>query len=163
MKKHFYLFAVIMLSMAVSFTSCNDDDDDDDNGNGGGTSALTSGTWSMTGLTISPPVNINGVEISDFFPTLPACVKDDIISFLADGTLSTDEGPTKCDPNDPQTTTGTWSYDGSTLTINDPDGDLQTINVSELTNSTLRGTYTMTDDFGNGNQEYTFTVTMSKN
>ncbi|MBK8568278.1 MAG: hypothetical protein IPN76_34475 [Saprospiraceae bacterium] len=40
---------------------------------------------------------------------LPACIKDDNTVFKTSGTVNFDEGGSKCNPNDPQTTAGTWA------------------------------------------------------
>lgn len=47
----------------------------------------------------------------DEFPTFNACSKDDRYVFKADNTYEFNEGPTKCDPSDPQIyATGSWSF-----------------------------------------------------
>jgi Lipocalin-like domain len=53
---------------------------------------------------------------------IDACDKDDCLSFSDDGKTTFDEGATKCDPDDPQTSSGTWSLsdDKKTLTVVDP-------------------------------------------
>ncbi len=49
------------------------------------------------------------------------CEKDDCVTFKADKTTAIDAGIAKCDPTDPQITTGSWSLsaDGKTLTVID--------------------------------------------
>ena len=66
------------------------------------------------------------------------CSKDDCLSFKSDKTATFDEGATKCDPADPQTSTGTWSLsaDGKTLT-SVIDGDTSMGTIIELTASQL--------------------------
>ncbi len=50
---------------------------------------------------------------------LDACILDDCTSYTDDGKVNFDEGATKCDPSDPQTSSGTYSLsdDGKTLTV----------------------------------------------
>ena len=50
---------------------------------------------------------------------IDACSADDCTDFTSDNKLAFDEGATKCDPADPQTSTGTWALaaDDKTLTI----------------------------------------------
>ncbi len=48
------------------------------------------------------------VDIGD--PTLEPCFKDNIYQFNKDSTGVVDNGPTKCNPTDPQTTPFTWSF-----------------------------------------------------
>ena len=95
------------------------------------------GGWKMTGLFY------NGADVFDIFP---ACTKDDIIKFKTDFNATTDEGATKCDPNDPQTYTEKWSFaanetkiildgeegvilklDATTLTLGKDDGTDKTV------------------------------------
>lgn len=47
----------------------------------------------------------------DEFPNIDACSKDDRYIFNINNTYSFNEGPTKCDPSDPQVfDTGSWSF-----------------------------------------------------
>jgi Lipocalin-like domain len=58
----------------------------------------------------------------DFFSTLDACEKDDILSLASNGTYNYQDAGTTCFPNGSYS--GTWSYSGSTITV---DGDAATI------------------------------------
>ncbi|MBV6439495.1 MAG: hypothetical protein DYG98_24035 [Haliscomenobacteraceae bacterium CHB4] len=66
------------------------------------------------------------------------CTKDDCTKLNSDKTVSFDEGATKCDPDDPQTSTGTWSIsaDGKTLTLT-VDGETLAGTIIELSASKL--------------------------
>jgi hypothetical protein len=66
------------------------------------------------------------------------CSADDCLSFSEDGNFSSDEGATKCDPSDPETTDGTYvfSEDGKTLTLIE-DGISIPFVVTELTSTKL--------------------------
>ncbi|MCW5922393.1 MAG: lipocalin family protein [Saprospiraceae bacterium] len=68
---------------------------------------------------------------------LEDCEKDDCINFRDDDTVVFDEGATKCDPADPQSTTFSWSLsaDGKTLTLSDPSSGTFTGTVVELSES----------------------------
>lgn len=57
-----------------------------------------------------------GADVSGF---LNACYKDNTMTFQANGTGSLDEGATKCNSGDPQTTNFTWNFsnNGSTLNV----------------------------------------------
>ncbi len=76
-----------------------------------------------------------------------------------------DEGPTKCDPNDPQTyNDGTWvlSADNKSLTIDYPDEDPISLTIGTLNATTFSGTYTIVEDFvGTGPLTYALTITMT--
>lgn len=52
---------------------------------------------------------------------IDACDNDDCLTFNSGGTLTFDEGAIKCDPTDPQTSSGSWtlSSDETTLTLVD--------------------------------------------
>jgi hypothetical protein len=67
-----------------------------------------------------------------------SCTADDCTSFTTDGKTSTDEGATKCEPTDPQSSTGTYvlSEDGKTLTVTE-DGFSLPFVVEELTSKKL--------------------------
>ena len=58
----------------------------------------------------------SGSDVSGF---LSACYKDNVTTFQANGNGSLDEGATKCNTGDPQTTNFTWNFsnNGSTLNV----------------------------------------------
>jgi len=164
MKKHLKLFGIFVFALALAMSSCKKDDDDD-NGGSSTTDYLTSGAWKTTSMTVAPGIDFgNGVPITDFFAMMPACSKDDLITFQSGGKVIMDEGPTKCVPTDPQTSEGTWSLssDNKVLTVKEPGEPDVVVTISEISNSMIKGTYTMEEDFGAGLQTYTITITMSK-
>ena len=90
------------------------------------------------------------------------CTKDDLVTFNANGTITDDEGPTKCDPDDPQTTTdGTWTLtDNTKLTIKYPEEEDTVVTITEINDTTLKGTTTITEDYGTGPITMTIVITM---
>ncbi len=72
-----------------------------------------------------------------------ACSTDDCTRFNSDGTASFDEGATKCDPTDPQTSTGSYtlSDDGKSITITQDGFSIPAV-VDELTSTKLVVTVT---------------------
>lgn len=74
-----------------------------------------------------------------------SCEADDVYNFSANGTYTTDEGPTKCDPLDDQSTSGTWvlTTDGKTLTIT-AGGFGASYTLEELTNAKMIYIFTET-------------------
>ncbi len=56
----------------------------------------------------------NGVDVSG---SLAACQKNNTILFVNGGGGSIDEGPTKCNTLDPQTSLFTWNFDTAETTI----------------------------------------------
>jgi hypothetical protein len=72
---------------------------------------LTNGKWKLTaydhynaGLGYGP---------DDLYAPLDPCVKDNYYNFFANNTGELNEGPTKCNPSDPQVQTFTWSIGGN--------------------------------------------------
>ena len=126
MKKNLIL---LLLAAATVITSCSKDDDDNNTGGGGGgitpvtnTSKLCNKNWKLLSF------KVNGIDVTS--QLFQPCELDGFTRFLTDNTYTADEGPTLCDPADPQTTTGAWSWAaGETKLV--VDGD--TTNV--LTNS----------------------------
>jgi hypothetical protein len=156
MKKQFRILGLLLLAMAFVVSSCNkDDDDDNNNGNKTTTEYLTSGSWRITAMVLDPPLDLgNGLVITDLYqsPMLPQCAKDDYFTLHADGKVTFDEGPSKCDPADPQTTEGTWtlSDDEKTLTMKEPGEEDITMTISGVNDDTFTGTTTMEIDLGTG-------------
>lgn len=139
-KKYFStLLAVLAVGFLFSFQSCKKDDDGD--AGGGGTAVtkaglLTSGGWILKSMEADFPAPIGTM---DMYALMDECDKDDIMTFKSDKTTLGDEGATKCDPNDPQTTgTGTWE-----LTSNDTqlevteDGETTVMTITSLTSDEL--------------------------
>jgi len=127
------------------------------------TDYLTESSWKLKALTVSPAINISGTAITDWFSQLDACDKDDTEKYNTNGSFSVDEGTTKCDPNDPQTTTGTWVFnpDQTILTVTYK-GTSTSYNISDLNASTFKGTYTVKENNGSGELNYTYTFTYGK-
>jgi hypothetical protein len=67
---------------------------------------LTQGSWKLSMATS------NGADVTS---SVPACKKDNIYTFSANLSGSMDEGATKCNSADPQTTSFTWSFTTSTV------------------------------------------------
>ena len=107
MKFKFVLFAAAILTFAAS---CKEEEPVPPTK----TELLTAGPWIGSGLTANPGIDPfgTGTPITDLWasPLVSACSKDDFTTYKVDGTYVTDDGATKCDPADPQTTSGTWSF-----------------------------------------------------
>ena len=162
MKNYFKLLSLLALAMVVTFSAYKKDDD---NNSKTPIDYLTAGNWKVTGMTINPAITVLGIEYSDVYTLfIEDCVKDDLIKFNTDGTLTEDEGATKCDSGDPQTTNdGTWtlSDDGLTITINYPGDDPEVATVKTLNGTNLVIMSSLTEDFGLGTETYTATITMT--
>ena len=152
-------FIMLLSGMILAGTSCKKDDNTKTK-----TDMLTAGNWKLTAINISPSLEIGGLQYSDIFGFLPDCSKDDLTKFNSNGSVNFDEGPIKCDAGSPQTTYGTWSFnaDETKLTVIDSDGLPSENTISELTDATLKFTFTSVEDLGNGEKTYTVTYTFTK-
>lgn len=130
------------MSSIVLVSACSKDDDS----TGGGatpatnTSKLCNKNWKIVSFVL------DGVNITS---QIPACDLDDFTRFSTDGNYVNDEGPTKCDPADPQTIPGTWEWAANESKLV-TDGD--TTNVITNSGSVLRLGY----DDGTISYEVTF-------
>ncbi len=109
-------FSLFFVATALLFSSCGKDKTKTE---------LLTGKWKITDQTVA------GVNT---FASTPACRKDDFITFLANGTVTGDEGATKCSASSPQTETLAWSW-SSNETILVVGGDAA--NLTSLTETTL--------------------------
>jgi hypothetical protein len=124
------------------------------------TQKLTGKNFKMTALTVNPGINIGFAVLTDLYAQFEACDKDDLLTFNTNGTYADDEGGSKCDPADPQTTTGTWvwSTNETVLTITETGSTPSSITIVTNDGTTLKGTYSEVID----SITYVFTVTYTK-
>lgn len=124
--KKLILFTLLTSIIAISF-SCSKDD----NGTPQKTKTelLTTGTWKFSSATSG------GIDVSSF---LQSCQKDNIYTFATGGTGTVDEGPTKCNSGDPQTSPFTWAWLSnetmlqlSTTLFSGAGGDVTLISLTE--------------------------------
>lgn len=155
------LLFVLTLSLTVVLSSCKKDKDVAPQTR---TELLTNSNWKMTASTVSPEVpiyndegNIIGMS-GDEYAQMEPCFKDDFTKFSTDYTVIFDEGATKCDASDPQTTSGTWAFktNETILTVSE-DGFTMDLKILEITQSTLKLQYSDTYD----TETYTYTITFS--
>lgn len=136
-----YLFLAAITALTISLASCTKSDDKTTTPTPTKTELLTAKGWKITEATV------NGV---DAFSNFDACERDNILTFKTNFTAITDEGATKCDPNDPQTITETWSF-ASNETKVILDGEEATLLI--LNSTTLK------IEAINGADKYTVTYT----
>ena len=130
MKNNSFL-AILTISM-LAFSACGKDDSPKD---------LLTGASCWKQVKVESRASANDTWIDD---SLSSCSKDDCTSFTSDGKFSFDEGATKCDPGDPQTSSGTFSLteDGKTLVMTDNQLSLP-FTVEELTANKLVLTFAL--------------------
>ena len=145
---------LLFLSLLVSapFVSCGSKSGGDPEPVDPRTALLINKEWRATAdVVVSTPTAGGASTTVDRYRDYPACQKDDFIRFNDDFTLLISEGPGKCAPNDPQTATGTWSWntDRTVITMTDPSLDPNLPSTlsgpADLTSTSfsVRQTYTM--------------------
>jgi len=78
----------------------------------------------------------NGTQETDLIPFLLACGLDDFVDYNTDNTYTKEEGPSKCDPNDPEVfESGSWTFNSDqTRIVHTPAGavpyELEIVSVS---------------------------------
>lgn len=117
-----------LLLLLAFMTACSKKDK-----NQSRTELLTTGNWKIT--TSENDDDANGTYETDNYALFDDCFKDNIFTFKTGGQLDLDEGPSKCDPLDPQTETVPWQLtnNDNTLVV-----DGESYDILELNNSTLR-------------------------
>lgn len=145
------VFKLLPLMVVLAMASCKKDDPTT-------IELLTHADgWIFVSATVDPPIvdPFTGTSITDFYAQMDACDKDNITIFQDNGTVIFDEGATKCDPNDPQTTTGTWalSADETTITL-----DGESWNIESITKSSMRINTSFVESYSG--ITYTITATL---
>lgn len=161
----------IALIVSLMFTiGCNDDGGDEpQKQEKTKTDLATEGHWRVNGGTIVPSITIdiqgNIITVDDFWDllayqgggTVQECDKDNLMFLFKDSTVVLDEGPTKCDMNDPQSEPGgLWFFVENETKIKfssfpfDPTGSPQTLDIETLTatNLDLHMVYEFIDPIG---------------
>lgn len=135
MKKVISLYCLLF---GLFIIACQKDGEDEDDGPSERMVLITSAAWKFDTAV---------VEIFGGLQPLPPgmlanCDKDNLITLFQDSTGTIDEGPTKCDVGDPQTTPMTWEFKNNETVINIPDtlygrisGDAE---IKELTATKLK-------------------------
>jgi hypothetical protein len=136
MKKYLLLISGLALFL---FFSCKEDTAEPKTK----TQLLTQGSWKFSAATA------NGGDASSY---LQACQKDNIYTFVAAGTGTMDEGPSKCNAADPQTSTFNWNWatNETILHINTPlfSGSGNDFTLVSLTETELKVSFTYTPPIG---------------
>ena len=155
--KFLSMFAFIALFVT---TSCSDDDEDEAPAPTR-TQLLTAKQWKLNALTVEPALDIDGdgTQENNLIPFIPACDLDDIQKFNTDGTYTFEEGPTKCDPNNPQVyESGTWQWNtDQTRLVTNSGGSTSDVLVTSITSTAMVQTETVVEN----NVTYTFTYTFN--
>jgi hypothetical protein len=101
MKKQIRLFFILAAANFFIFSSCHKTDTTPAPAPKTKTQLLSQAAWKFKGATAGG---------SDVSSSIQACQKDNVLTFAAAGTGTVDEGPTKCNVTDPQSTSLTWNF-----------------------------------------------------
>ncbi len=149
-----------LLLLAASLGACKKNDDNQPSR----TDLLTAKNWRVSAETVTAVYN-NKTTTTDIYASTKACERDDFTKFNANKTYTDDQGPSKCDPSDPQTDTGNWDFnsDQTKLTLSDPaqPNQLTSFDVAELSATTLRLHYSGTINSGTTPIPYTADITFT--
>ena len=141
MRKTDFLFIAAMTIMTLS---CSKDEEATKK------EMLTGKNWILTAETINPGIDFGGgIIITDLFSQYEECYKDNIANFTSSGNYTFEEGPTKCDSNDPQVfDSGSWTFnsDETILVITSTTEGVMNLTIQELTASKLIVTFEQTYD-----------------
>jgi len=149
-RNHLKLLACSLIVCMTINVSCKKDKDKS-------RSELIVGSWILTSDAYSPAYDYsgNGTGITEAFSLYDDCVKDNVSTFKSDNTGISDEGATKCDPDDDQALPFVWQ-------LSDNDSKLvistygETYNIVQLDNSTLKISMTFEDNGTTYTNTYTF-------
>ena len=123
MKRTTLVASVALLAFGTTFTACKKKKTQED-------FLKDPAGWVMNKVEL----NANNGGWTDMTSQVPSCTLDDRIYFQDGGVLKTDEGATKCNASDPQTTTGTWALvENNSKIVMDQD----TFNINALTETNI--------------------------
>jgi len=123
-------FAIIA---CIVVAACSKNDNSQQNAE----AILTTNRWQLTAATVTIPGSSLSVNVYD---SLPTCVKDNFYVFAKGGTVTVDEGASKCDESDPQTYSGNWQLLNSNTplkTIDPITGQSTTAGIINISSSQI--------------------------
>ncbi len=134
MRKYLQAPAMVVLLASLFLTACDKDNDEPTEKTN--TQKLTVSAWKYDKLMLDQ--NRDGTGDVSLDSEVDACEKDNVIKFAANGSGTVDEGPSKCDPQDPQSTGFSWTFKENETVINFPtsivagvDGDVKLLSLTE--------------------------------
>ncbi len=143
---------LLALSGLLVFAGCKKDKDDDATPNNpqqdSKTKELIVGkNWKLTAAkALIPLIDADSTDLintpNPLVTVLVNCIKDDIITYNADGTYTLNNGGTACSPALP--TSGTWelSADQKTLTTDKGTSNERVLNLISVSETTINATTT---------------------
>ena len=120
---------------------------------------LSEGAWQINALSVEPAIDWFGTTVTNVYAQLPGCVKDNLTIFKSTGIVNYDEGLSKCDPNEPQTTTGTWAFNpDQTILSMTSDGETESWHLTVFDTRNIKADYQILE----GGINYTFTIQLNR-
>ncbi len=135
MKNIFKTSALLFISISLlTISSCKKEDNKDSKPAATTKAKLTNKDFKLTDANLS----VNTITVLSY-ADLDACEVDNLTKFMDDLTGTIDEGPTKCDPADPQQTSFVWSLvtNDTQLRIDD-NGDISVLDIKINNGTTLK-------------------------
>jgi hypothetical protein len=106
----------ILTIIAIAFLGCKKNDSSASSGGTTKTTLITQQSWKFDNAGLDP--NKDGTIDADVSSQVPACLKDNTVSFSSNGAGTVDEGVSKCDIADPQTLPFTWNFTSNETQVN---------------------------------------------
>lgn len=106
--------SILILTLVMVFSACKKDQETTSDNT---VTTLQNKNWKISALTVTPGFSGQGTD-DIYNSAMEVCEKDNLFRFNTGNVFLFDEGPTKCDPTDPQSETGTWNYNTSESTLN---------------------------------------------
>lgn len=147
---------LLLLCGVAALSACHKD-----NSNGPAASSrmdlLTANSWRVTASTTITKAN-GSVIVTDEYPKILPCERDNFTKFNPDKTVSSDAGVVKCYPGESQSETSSWAFDKNEthLSISTGSGPVAPDSIVELSATTLRLRKTAAG--GAAEQDITFTA-----
>lgn len=132
------------LSVLTVFTSCKKD-----SGSNSKSVLITKAAWHFSKY----ETQIGTAAWTDLSGYLTPCILDNAYSFKSSGVYTFDEGATKCDPSDPQTSNFNWSFLENETKIKI---DNTTYTLVQLDETTLSYSSSSTSNGTTSTAKYTF-------
>lgn len=135
MKNTFTRTSTLILACSLLFGACKKNNDKDDTPQQKTkTELISTGVWKFSTATVG------GFNVSS---QLQSCQKDNTMTFTSTGNGTVDEGGTKCNSGDPQTSPFTWNFASNETILHVSaiffTGGSNDFNVLEISETTLKG------------------------
>ncbi|PJJ53178.1 DUF5004 domain-containing protein [Hymenobacter chitinivorans] len=160
MKTHFRFPMLALLAATTLVSSCTKDKENQPAPKTK-TEMLSGKDWVLTGQTVTPGLRADdGTIVTDLFPYLDDCDKDDLMRYETSGSCVLNEGPSRCEPTSPQQYAGTWSFESNETVLKTSIQSLgnSSFNLVELNDNSLKLSGIRRIE----NAEYKFTYTYAK-